>query len=124
MTASMSRMTGSTTREQTSAMTTQAADYLVEARRTLDSLELLLDSPGRSTEHTYAEMIRLTAQARQLSQVYAETLALTAYQDPTALSLRKIASALGISVNTFRRRLDGLREDYDDPFAAPIEGGG
>lgn len=110
-------MTVSTTREQTSAMTQKASSFVIETRRVLDSMELLLDNPGRNKEHSYAEMIRLASQARVTSQVYAENLALTAYQEPAALSLRKIASALGVSVNTFRRRLDSLRKDYDDPFS-------
>lgn len=98
-------------------MTRQASTFVIETRRALDSMELLLDNPGRSTEHSYAEMIRLAAQVRQSSQVYAEHLALTAYQEPTALSLRRIAAALGVSVNTFRRRLDSLQRDQDgDPF--------
>lgn len=117
MTATIDLMTASATREQTSAMTRQASTFVIETRRALDSMELLLDNPGRSTEHSYAEMIRLAAQVRQNSQVYAEHLALTAYREPTALSLRRIATALGVSVNTFRRRLDSLqRDEEDDPF--------
>lgn len=116
-------MSLSTTREQTAAMTQHASAFVVEAQRTLDSLSLLLESPGRNTDHAYAEMIRLAAQARDTSQVYAEHLAFTAYQEPSALSLRRLAAALGMSVNTFRRRIQALTTDSEDPFA-PTEGGG
>lgn len=115
-------MSLSTSREQTSAMTQRASDFVVETQRVLDSLSLLLESPGRNTDHAYAEMVRLTAQVRDTSQVYAEHLALTAYQEPAALSLRRLSSALGMSVNTFRRRLTALADSADDPFA-PTEGG-
>lgn len=115
-------MSPSAIREQTSAMTQQASDFLVETQRVLDSLSLLLDSPGRNADHSYAEMVRLTAQVRDTAQIHAEHLALTAYQEPAALSLRRLAAALGISVNTFRRRISSLTKNYDDPFA-PTGGG-
>lgn len=116
-------MSPTATREQTAAMTRNASDFVVETQRILDSLSLLLESPGRNTDHAYAEMVRLAAQARDTSQVYAEHLAFTAYQEPAALSLRRLADALGMSVNTFRRRLQALTTDSEDPFA-PTEGGG
>lgn len=102
-------------------MTQQASDFLVDTQRVLDSLSLLLESPGRNVDHSYVEMVRLTAQVRDTAQVHAEHLALTAYQEPAALSLRRLAAALGVSVNTFRRRISALGKDYDDPFA-PAEG--
>lgn len=115
-------MSVSATREQTSAMTQQASDFLVETQRVMDSLSLLIENPARSTDHTYAEMIRLTAQVRDTAQVHAEHLALTAYRKPAALSLRRLSAALGISVNTFRRRISSLSKDYADPFTVPEEG--
>lgn len=99
-------------------MTTQASDFLVEAHRVLDSLALVLESPGRNPEHSYAETVRLVAQLRETSQIYAEQLALTAYQEPAALSLRRLAAAQGVSVNTFRRRITALQQTYEDPFAS------
>lgn len=103
-------------------MTQQGAAFVAETRRVLDSMTLLMDSPGRNPDHAYVEMVRLIAQARDTSAVYAENMALTAYQEPAALSLRKLSAALGVSVNTFRRRLASLRRDLDDPFME--EGGG
>lgn len=115
-------MSVSATREQTSAMTQQASDFLVETQRVMDSLSLLIENPGRNVDHSYAEMVRLTAQVRDTAQVHAEHLALTAYRKPAALSLRRLAAALGISVNTFRKRLSSLSKGYVDPFASSEEG--
>jgi len=104
------------------AMTQQASTFIVEVQRVLDSMLLLLDNPGRNSEHSYAEMVRLAAQVRDTSKIYAENLAITAYQEPAALSLRRLAAALGVTVNTLRRRLDQLSTDHaDDPFSG--EGG-
>lgn len=99
-------------------MTQQASTFVMETRRVLDSIELLLDHPGRNRAHSYAELIRLVSQVKQNSQVSSENLALTAHQQPAALSLRRTASALGVSVNTFRRRRDSLHKDYADPFVS------
>lgn len=111
-------MSPSATRQQTSAMTRQASAFLLETQRVLDSIALVLDNPGRNVEHSYAELVRLAAQVRDTSKVYAEHLALTAYQEPSTLSLRRLAPALGVSVNTLRRRLNGLRTDFtEDPFS-------
>lgn len=110
-------MSPSSTREQTSSMTQQASDFLIEAQRVLDSLALLLESPGKGTDHSYVEMVRLTAQARETSRIYAEQLALTARQRPSEISLRRLATALGVSVNTLQRRLSALDRPYEDPFA-------
>lgn len=110
-------MTVSATREQTGAMTHQASTLVTEASRALDSLTLLLENPGRNSEHAYVEMVRLASQLRDLSQVHAEILALTAYQGPSNVSLRRLAAALGMSVNTLRRRISGLTAEATDPFA-------
>lgn len=103
-------------------MTQKASDFIAETQRVLDSMALLLESPGRSPDHSYAEMVRLAAQVRDTAQIHAEHLALTAYQEPAALSLRRLAAALGISVNTLRRRIQALGQTYEDPFAL-TEGG-
>lgn len=102
-------------------MAQQAADFVFEAQRVLDSLSLLVENPGRNSDHSYVEMVRLAAQVRDTAQVHAEHLALTAYRKPSSISLRRLAAALGISVNTFRRRLGSLSQDYSDPFAVQEE---
>lgn len=98
-------------------MTQQASTLVTEATRALDSLSLLMENPGKNPGHAHVEMVRLAAQVRDLAQVHAELLALTAYQGSSGASLRRLSAALGMSVNTLRRRLGNLTVEVEDPFA-------
>lgn len=115
VTATVVRMAPMTpTQRQSSSMTRHASEFVAATHGHLDALAHLLEHPGEDPAHTYTEMIRLVAQTRDTADLYALAMAKTGSQEPARVSLRRLAPALGQSVNTVRRRLDP--EPATDPF--------
>lgn len=107
----------STERDQKSAITMKASDYVTQVRRLLDSMEVTLDEPGRDSPHAYAELVRLTARIRDVSSIYGDGIALAAHQQPARVSLRRLSGNLGRSVNYLRARLQAQAAEAADTTA-------
>lgn len=93
-----------------------------DLRRASEALEALGSNPEQEPDqkHFYAEAIRQTVLIRDRSGREAEQFAYLANAEPDRVSISRLATMLGISINTLRVKLPHVQQGSDEADEQPF----
>lgn len=103
--------------DKESAVKERLKVFADDLRRAADGLETLGGNPEPEpdTKHFHAEVVRQVAIVRDRCAKEADQFAYIANAKPDSVSINRLASMLGISVNTLRAKLPPLQQGTDEP---------